>query len=586
MTKLFERLSKGKNMTNNRNSTDSIIDINRKIMLTVMPFWAPLTPPLGISCLKGFLEMNGYSVKTVDANVVPELWKYHGEYLSVLSKFIDEEKRGNFYMVGYDVFMNHLMAHINNDDVIKYRDLVKILISKNFFFNIDDEQTSKLLEVVERFYESFSAYLDSLLKEEVPAVFGVTVYNSNLAPALFAFKFVKERYPDVITIMGGGVFADQLSIESENLKLFLGKTPYIDKILIGEGELLLLKLLKGELPDNKKVYTLNDINGEYLELSKANIPDFSDFNLETYPQLATYTSRSCSYQCSFCSETVQWGRYRKKNMKQVADELTMLYEKYGRQLFLLGDSLINHVVMDLADELIKRDLSIYWDAYIRADIPVCDIENTLLWRKAGYYRARMGLESGSQKVLDLMNKKITPEQIKAAVSSLAYAGIKTTTYWVLGHPGETEEDFQLTLDLVEELQDNIYEADFHPFFFYPTGQVNSGKWSEENGVTPLYPEDMTNILITQTWELNTEPKRETIYKRVQRFAELCKKCNIPNPYSLKDIYEADERWKRLHKNAVPSILEFTKGTYMDENKKLREFSLVQKFEEDDGEFSF
>jgi radical SAM superfamily enzyme YgiQ (UPF0313 family) len=558
-----------------------------KILLTLMPFWSPLTPPLGIACLKSFLEKNGYDVMTVDINIEPDLHDFHNGYLSALKKCIPEEKQGNFYMVGYDVFMNQLMAHINYNDLKSYIELIRILIYNNFFINVDDDQINTLIEIVKDFYSTLESFLEALLKKEQPSIFGVSVYNSTLAPSLFSFRFVKERYPDIITIMGGGIFADQLSFDSLNLQLFVNKTPYIDKIIIGEGEILFLKFLRGELPPDQKVYTIQDNNKQLMDLTTAEIPDFSDFENNSYPLLASYISRSCPFQCSFCSETVQWGNYRKKDVKQAVDELIDLYRKYNRQLFLLGDSLINPIVNELSTELINRDISIYWDAYLRVDKNVCDIENTILWRNGGFYRARLGIESGSQKVLDLMNKKISIEEIKLSITSLAYAGIKTTTYWVLGHPGETEEDFQKTLNLVEELKDSIYEADWHPFFYYPTGQVQSKKWAEENEINLVYPEDMTDMLITQTWELKTEPNREEIYRRVCRFAEHCKKLKIPNPYSLKDIYDADNRWKMLQKNAVPPIVDLNKSDiYVDENKRIKNSIILKKIEKDDGDFNF
>ena len=77
----------------------------------------------------------------------------------------------------------------------------------------------------------------------------------------------------------------------------------------------------------------------------------------------------------------------------------------------------------------------------------------------------------------LISTKITTEQIKSAVASLAKAGIKTTTYWIAGYPGETEEDFQQTLDLIEEMKNDIYEAEANPFWYYLNALVKSDEWA-------------------------------------------------------------------------------------------------------------
>ncbi|MCP4146761.1 MAG: hypothetical protein GY757_03330, partial [bacterium] len=168
-----------------------------------------------------------------------------------------------------------------------------------------------------------------------------------------------------------------------------------------------------------------------------------------------------------------------------------------------------------------------------------------------------------------------------------YAGIKTTTYWIVGYPGETEEDFRQTLALIEEMKDNIYEADCNPFSYFLTGQVNSQQWRNGEKPIPLYPEEAKNMLISQTWMLDCNPTREETYSRLNRFVQHCKKLEIPNPYSVYEIYNADLRWKNLHRNAVPSIVEFEdrKGN-IDENKNIKELLQVRDAAQDEGDFDF
>ena len=201
------------------------------------------------------------------------------------------------------------------------------------------------------------------------------------------------------------------------------------------------------------------------------------------------------------------------------------------------------------------------------------------------YRVRLGVESGSQHVLDAMNKKITPELTKKALFSLANAGIKTTTYWVIGHPGETEEDFLQTLQLLEETKNDIYEAECNPFIFGYTGQGKSDQWKNNRAL--LYPEEAKEVLILQSWKIADSPSREETYKRMNRFVQCCDSLGIPNPYSLKEIYQADKRWKQLHKNAVPNLVDFkNKGTYIDECRQVKQIALLKTRIQDDGHFGF
>jgi radical SAM superfamily enzyme YgiQ (UPF0313 family) len=393
------------------------------------------------------------------------------------------------------------------------------------------------------------------------------------------------------TVMGGAIFTGELDLRSPNLEYFLEHTPYIDKIFVGEGEELFLHYLRGELPQRQRVYTLADIDNRLLDLDKSTVPDFSGLELRYYPHLASYTSRSCPFNCTFCSEKVFWGRFRKKKAARIVEELTRLSAQYKTQLFLMADSLLNPVVKELSETIINEGLSFYWDGYLRADPSVCNPDNTIQWRRGGFYRARLGLESGSPSILEAMGKKITPAQIREAVSALAQAGIKTTTYWVIGYPGETEEDFQQTLDLVEEMKDDLYEADCNPFAYFLTGQVESDRWAEKNRSRLLYPPEARDMLMLQTWILDTPPSREETYDRVNRFTAHCRALEIPNPYSLRDIYRADERWKKLHANAVPPLAEFldakNKGiTPIDENKRVKKIVLSQTIPEITGDWGF
>lgn len=570
-------------MNNNLNNYSK----QEKIMLSVLPFLTPICPPVGISCLKSTLEKNGYNVKTIDAMSNMDIREACYKYFNTLESYIPVEKRGHFFNVALDVLNNHFMAHINYLDEKKYIELVELVVYQNFYINIDIGQIKKLNEIVLNFYTKLEEFIKEIVKTEQPTVYGISVYRGTLAASLFAVRTVKKNFPKIKTVMGGAIFSQELHMGTPNYESFMKQADCVDKILIGEGENLFVKFMDGKLPENKKVYTLDDIDNELAELDNLDIPDYSDFDLSTYPLLPAYTSRGCVYQCSFCAETIYWKKYRKKSVFNIADTFEKMSKKYDKNILLLTDCLINPVVTELSEEIIKRRLSVYWDVYLKVDDRVCDPEFTFLWRKGGFYRARLGIESGSQKVLDLIDKRITLEQIKKAIRCLANAGIKTTTYWIAGHPGETEEDYQMTLDLLDELHEDIYEAEADPFRYFYNGQVDADKWMNGAGNSLLYPAEMSDMLLTQTWKLNTYPEREVIYDRACRFREHCKKLGIPNPYSVSEIYKADERWKKLHLNAVPALLDMDKKNLIkDDIKNISRITEIKEFKNDDIEFMF
>jgi radical SAM superfamily enzyme YgiQ (UPF0313 family) len=556
-----------------------------KILLAFLPYWTPYLPPQGITTLKAYLTKHGYDVKTVDPNMAVEFRLLYEKYFDNMKEFIPYSKRGNFYNIGHDVLYNHMMAHLHRDDEQEHIELVRVIIHKTYYCELTDAQVARLNGVLVEFFDALEEYLVAALEREKPGVFGSTAYYGTLPASLFAFKMIKERYPHIKTAVGGGSFADHLMKGSPNYQRFLEQTAgYIDKIFIGQGQILFLKWLRGELDDSQRVYTLQDIGGQTTDIdSDCDVPDLSDLKPSEYIFMGAAGSRSCPYECGFCNVKNFWGKHRLKDVRQTVNEMIMQYKKYGLQLFFMYDALLNQYITDFAREFIKSDESLYFVGYLKACEEGCDINNTMLWRRGGFYRARLGVESGSQRVLDLIDKRITVEQIRGTITSLAYAGIKTTTYWLIGYPGETEEDFQQTLDIVEELRNDIWESECNPFNYFYSGQQREGDWASRRRL--LYPEAAADKLITQTWTLDIEPTREEVYRRMNRFVQHCDKLGIPNPYSIQDIYKADARWKKLHKNAVPSIAELRDTSiYVQECKQIREVSLAKSAAVDAGDF--
>jgi len=357
---------------------------------------------------------------------------------------------------------------------------------------------------------------------------------------------------------------------------------YLDHVFIGRSEKLLQKYLDGELDEKNKVFFTRD----YFETSIDNltIPDYSDFSLINYAYLNATASISCKYQCKFCNEQQYYGKFQPRDVRETINEMKCLSEKYHRQLFFMTDACGNAVVDELTTEINKNNLPFYFDTYFRVDKESGDYKRTLNWRRGGLYRVRLGIESGSQSVLNKMRKALSVDMIKNALHNLAKAGIKTTTYWVVGFPGETENDFQSTLDLITEYQEYIYEAECNPFTYHHSGQNNSDSWAKYR--MPIFDKNDRKMLIFDTWTLNLYPLREEAHYRMFRFVEHCKKLGIPNPYSGYDVFSADNRWKRLCENSVPNSTEFNqdKGFVIENHES--NLILAKNKRSDEMEFSF
>lgn len=556
-----------------------------KILLALLPFWNPLIPPQGIGYLKGFLQAHGYAVRAVDANTDLGLKNLYDRWFAALLAAIPAARRGNSYNIGNDVWRDHMMAHLHQADPDQYRELLGILIAKTFYHRVGAEVLEELIAVAEAFFARLEEFLDHLLERERPQVLGLSVYRDTLAASLFAARLAKRRDPGIKVVMGGAVFATILPPGSPNLAYVLERTAEcVDHFIIGPGEELFLRWLKGQTPAGQRVSTSAELGGRFLRPG-VELLDLSDFDLAYYHHQAIAASYSCPNRCGFCNVSTYFGPYERRDSQQTMAGMIALQKRNGGQVFYMLDSLLNGVIDDLADCFLASDAALYWDGYLRVDEAGCDADRVLHWRRGGFYRARMGIESGAQHVLDLMGKTITVEQSHRVIANLARAGVKTTAYVVIGHPGETEADFQATLDFVTEAQDGIWEAECNPFTYFHTGQPHAGLWADINML--LYPVWAKEMLLAQTWILDCDPPRQVMFERINRFVALCENLGIATPWSLVEVDRADQRWARLQPNAVPPLMDFIRGDrYMDECKRVRPLMAAASAPLDDSGFDF
>ncbi|HYV13339.1 MAG TPA: condensation domain-containing protein [Pyrinomonadaceae bacterium] len=521
----------------------------RKILLVKPPYFSPWTPPLGIAILKSFLEPHGYSVRCYDFNSDPELWGMHHKYFNVLQTLEDVSINDGYSKLWW-ILNAHMLAFANGADPAACAKVLSSVVPLQGM-RISHGVIRQLLPLVESFYGRLNALIEEFNLSEYGTV-GTSTYTTSLGPSLFFLKRVREQHPDIRTIMGGGAFADDLALGSDNLETLVREYDFIDHFVLGEGEMLLLKLLQSEFA-GKRLISLVDLKGVTLEMKDVPIPDFSDVGTENYYHLTIEGARSCPFQCSFCSETIQWGDYRKRPMQAFADQVSDLARRYNNNSFFMGDSLMNPYINQFAGQLLDRKANILYDGYLRADRPVANRSFVKMWADSGCYRVRLGIESAAARVLDSMDKMTTPKVISDALKTLANAGIRTTTYWITGFSGETEEDFQETCEFIREHHRYIYELEAHAYYYYPYGQIGS----RLHECSSLYPDEVTDIIKFKVWEIkDADPPRVERFDRLRRVSALASELGLPNIYTMAERFAAEERWHRLH----PLALEVYEGT--------------------------
>ncbi len=164
-----------------------------------------------------------------------------------------------------------------------------------------------------------------------------------------------------------------------------------------------------------------------------------------------FTSRGCPYKCLFCDRPQLGKNFRARSAKNVVDEMEEC-EKMGiREIFIYDDTfgVDRNRVLDICAEIKKRGLKIAWD--IRTRVNTVDEEILKALKGAGCQRIHYGVEAGTQKILNVLRKGITLDQVKRAFYLTKKAGIQTAGYFMIGSPTETKEDIMQTIKLMKKL---------------------------------------------------------------------------------------------------------------------------------------
>jgi radical SAM superfamily enzyme YgiQ (UPF0313 family) len=159
-------------------------------------------------------------------------------------------------------------------------------------------------------------------------------------------------------------------------------------------------------------------------------------------------SRGCPNQCAFCVHPAKSGRrWRTKTAARVVGEMSQLISRHGVRTFVLAGSAAPAALMkEIAEEILRRELRVEYvaSAHVRGSRP----EDFVLLRKAGLSALFFGIESGSQTILDRMNKGITVEQTRNAILASKAAGIYTVGSVIVPAPGDAADTMRQTLDLI------------------------------------------------------------------------------------------------------------------------------------------
>lgn len=180
------------------------------------------------------------------------------------------------------------------------------------------------------------------------------------------------------------------------------------------------------------------------------------FELKRTPYATMITSRGCPNRCVFCAIHTIWGRkWRPRDPIKVVDEIEHLVKEYGiKEIHFEDDniSLSKTRMVKICDEIVNRKLHISWATPNGISVNTLDSDLIAKMKKSGCYRLFLAIESGNQFVLDHVIKKgLSLEKVKSVRRALRDVDIEVNGCFVIGLPGETEEQIQDTIDFAKRL---------------------------------------------------------------------------------------------------------------------------------------
>ncbi|MCB4791215.1 MAG: radical SAM protein [Elusimicrobia bacterium] len=476
-----------------------------RVALIQCPVWGTREPPLSIVQLSACLKSKGHEAKSYDLN--------------------------NYLYTKREDNMKNLWAWEQSSFWYDKNSVNEFFLSMNNIIN---------------------SFTENILKH-APRMAAFSITSSTYWASIQYAKELKEKNKDLLIIFGGQIFNEKCYIE----KIF--KESPVDYVIPGEGDRAFPELCQemdksGSLRDCLGVYIRDKEKTFYTgdrkpmnNLDSLPYMDFSDLKIEDYDDkehFAIMSSRGCVWDCSFCSSRSFWGTYREMNAERLHQEISFHKLSYPEICHIDFQDLVFNANVSRTEEFC--DLMIKYPPY---GTKILWVANAIINKKmttnivqkmakAGCKHLIFGIESGSARILKLMNKKYDIKDAKRIIKDACESGIRVTGNFMFGFPGETENDFHLTLDFIKDM--GKYFTRVYPSRTYCAIEENSKLHTEPGKFMIKTP--FSHHLYWETLDgKNTYPVR---LKRCKEFEKLCLDLGVQVDNGVRTTVELDE-WFNL-----------------------------------------
>ena len=375
---------------------------------------------------------------------------------------------------GHDAWLYNA-DFLNNNTFLKQKNLFEGFDNYKKFFQ-DDEN------------ELWNEIVDKIIEFE-PDWVGYTSYTANISAIEIISKKLKQKRPIVKQVIGG-VHA---TLDHE----ILNKIISIDYSIQREGEHSMCELVEGKNPKNIQGVVSRSQNGLIYNFDAGVIQDIDNLPLPERDKFWGLTSeeklmvdvsyicsiRGCPYRCNYCASPAHWKRDKTqyRSPKSIIDEMLYVKKKYWNmkkeydfsassnvksknELIIEDNSTIYFVddiftvhkerIKQILHMIIDNKLGMKWKCEARTDH--LDKEICQLMKKAGCVRVKLGFESGSDRILKMIEKDETTDDMRHGAKLLREANVPYTGYFMAGFPSETDDDLRQTIEFAKEIKADYY----------------------------------------------------------------------------------------------------------------------------------
>lgn len=350
------------------------------------------------------------------------------------------------------------------------------------------------------------------IEQEKPDVVGVSSVSANFTFAKDYLQAAKKA--GAYTLLGGN------HASSGQPASLLKQNSFLDFILLGEADETVVELCefikerkenyehilgiayrkgKGihENPKRPFIENLDSIPRPVWDLVNIDTYNVSNFTWRGKGAIPLMTSRGCPTFCIYCATSQVNGRkFRAQSAARVVSDIEHLIKQYKAKYIVFLDDIftINKTrVKEICALLIQKKLNIHW--FCLARVNTVDKELLALMKKAGCTWIEYGVETGDENIMKTLRKGITLQQAKDAFAWTHEAGIKTYGTFMFGHPGETKETIEKTIQFAIQLNPHI--AQFTLVAPLPGTEL----WEKYRGTVYMLHDDLEN---STTYGINTQ----------------------------------------------------------------------------------